>query len=46
VATVLTTTVLFYGTHRIRSSAEPSLVILAAVALVHWSRPAKRVDPS
>jgi hypothetical protein len=46
VATVLTTSVLFYGAHRIRSSAEPSLVILTAVALVQWSRPVKRAEPS
>lgn len=32
VVLVLFTTVLFYGGHRIRSSAEPSLVLLAAVA--------------
>jgi 4-amino-4-deoxy-L-arabinose transferase-like glycosyltransferase len=30
VVVVLVTTVLFYGAHRIRSSAEPSLVVLAA----------------
>jgi hypothetical protein len=46
VATVLTTSVLFYGAHRIRSSAEPSLVILTAVALVQWSRPVKRAERS
>ncbi|CAN5544833.1 hypothetical protein BH10ACT2_BH10ACT2_23610 [soil metagenome] len=32
VATVAFTTVVFYGSHRIRSSAEPSLVMLAALA--------------
>ena len=31
---VLCTTVLFYGGHRIRSSAEPSLVLLSAMALL------------
>lgn len=39
VAVVMVTTVLFYGAHRIRSSGEPSLVVLAAsggVAL--WRR--------
>ena len=30
---VLVTTVLFYGAHRIRSSAEPSIVLLAAIAV-------------
>ncbi len=32
----LVTTVVIYGGHRIRSSAEPSIVILAAVAVEHW----------
>ncbi|MEP7115541.1 MAG: glycosyltransferase family 39 protein [Ilumatobacteraceae bacterium] len=32
----LLTTVLIYGGHRIRSSAEPSIVILAAIAIDHW----------
>ena len=36
------TTVVFYGGHRIRASAEPVIVILAACALEHWSRRAKR----
>ena len=31
------TTVVIYGGHRIRSSAEPSIVILAAVAIEHWA---------
>lgn len=31
------TTVVIYGGHRIRSSAEPSIVILAAVAIEHWT---------
>lgn len=35
VLVVLSTTVLFYGAHRIRSSAEPSLVLLTAVAVHH-----------
>ena len=33
IAVVLFTTVIFYGGHRIRSSAEPSLVLLAAFGL-------------
>ncbi len=31
-------TVAIYGGHRIRSSAEPSIVILAAIAIGHWQR--------
>jgi drug/metabolite transporter (DMT)-like permease len=38
---VLCTTVLFYGAHRIRSSAEPTLVLLTALALAR-SLPALR----
>jgi 4-amino-4-deoxy-L-arabinose transferase-like glycosyltransferase len=39
VAVVLVTTVLFYGAHRIRSSAEPAMVVLAAVgAMALWHR--------
>jgi hypothetical protein len=34
VAAVLATTVLFYGAHRIRAPAEPTIVLLAAVAIV------------
>ena len=34
VAAVLVTTVVFYGGHRIRSSMEPTVVVLAAVAAV------------
>ena len=34
VAAVLATTVLFYGAHRIRAPAEPTMVLLAAVAVV------------
>ena len=38
-ATVLVTTILFYGAHRIRAPAEPAVVLLAAVGLVHgWGR--------
>ena len=37
--TVLVTTVLFYGAHRIRAPAEPVIVLLAAVAGVGaWDR--------
>lgn len=32
----LATTVLFYGAHRIRSSAEPSIVVFTAVAVAAW----------
>ena len=32
--TVLVTTILFYGAHRIRAPAEPAVVVLAAVGLV------------
>lgn len=38
VAIVLGTTVLFYGAHRIRSSAEPVIVVLAAVAASRTAR--------
>lgn len=34
---VAVTTVVFYGGHRIRSSAEPSIVVLAALAIDHWT---------
>jgi 4-amino-4-deoxy-L-arabinose transferase-like glycosyltransferase len=33
----LATTVVIYGGHRIRSSAEPAIVILAAVAIDRWT---------
>lgn len=33
---VLATTLLFYGGHRIRSTAEPSLVMLSGVAVAWW----------
>ncbi len=36
IAVVAVTTVVFYGGHRIRSSAEPALVVLAAVAIERW----------
>ena len=36
VVVALATTVLFYGAHRIRSSAEPSIVIFTAVAIAGW----------
>ncbi len=42
VLVVAVTTVVFYGGHRIRASAEPVIAILAAAALDHWSRRAKR----
>lgn len=41
---VLATTMLFYGGHRIRSTAEPSLVMLSGVAAAWWwsrRRPAR-----
>jgi hypothetical protein len=36
VVTVLVTTVLFYGAHRIRSPLEPTVVVGAAVAIAAW----------
>ena len=39
IVTVMATTVLFYGAHRIRSTAEPVLVILASAAVVRWANP-------
>jgi hypothetical protein len=42
----LAATVLLYGGHRIRSAAEPSIVVLAAVAVDHlWSRRGQRSQP-
>jgi 4-amino-4-deoxy-L-arabinose transferase-like glycosyltransferase len=39
VLTVLVTTIVFYGAHRIRAPAEPAIVLLAAVAAVDaWDR--------
>ena len=39
ILTVLVTTILFYGAHRIRAPAEPAVVVLAAVGLVAaWGR--------
>jgi 4-amino-4-deoxy-L-arabinose transferase-like glycosyltransferase len=32
----LATTVLFYGAHRIRSTAEPSVVVFSAIAVAGW----------
>jgi len=40
---VVCTTVLFYGGHRIRSTAEPSLVLFTAVAVAVGSKP-RRAD--
>jgi hypothetical protein len=37
------TTVVFYGGHRIRASAEPAIVVLAAVAFDGWSRRPSRI---
>mgnify|MGYP001273122613 CR=1 FL=1 len=37
VVIALATTVVIYGGHRMRSSAEPTIVILAAIALGHWT---------
>lgn len=47
IAVALVTTVLFYGAHRVRSTAEPSLVVFAAVAVNGWWSRARRmeVDP-
>jgi len=42
----LVATVLLYGGHRIRSAAEPSIVILAAVAIDHWSMRTARSQPT
>ena len=36
VGPVLVTTLLFYGAHRIRAPAEPTVVVLAAIALASW----------
>lgn len=36
IVAVSATTVLFYGAHRIRAPAEPSVVVLAAIAIVTW----------
>ena len=38
VLVVVVTTIVFYGGHRIRASAEPAIVILAACALDQWWR--------
>jgi 4-amino-4-deoxy-L-arabinose transferase-like glycosyltransferase len=42
----LLTTVLIYGGHRIRSSAEPSIVILATVAIEYWVGARRRLQGS
>ena len=48
VITVVLTTVVFYGAHRIRSTAEPAIVVAAATAIVavvrRWS--SRRIAPS
>jgi 4-amino-4-deoxy-L-arabinose transferase-like glycosyltransferase len=45
VVIALVTTVVIYGGHRIRSSAEPSIVILSAIAIERWiSRRAQLSD--
>jgi hypothetical protein len=45
IALVLFTSVIFYGGHRIRSSAEPSLVLLAAVGVAQLkTRDAAKTD--
>jgi 4-amino-4-deoxy-L-arabinose transferase-like glycosyltransferase len=36
VTVVMMTTIIFYGGHRIRSAAEPAIVVLAAVAIDAW----------
>lgn len=36
VVVVLCATATFYGGHRIRASAEPTLVLLTAVSVHHW----------
>jgi asparagine N-glycosylation enzyme membrane subunit Stt3 len=42
---VAATTVVFYGGHRIRASAEPAIVVLAAYAIDQWwSRPKRRPE--
>jgi 4-amino-4-deoxy-L-arabinose transferase-like glycosyltransferase len=44
VVTVLITTVLFYGAHRIRSPLEPTVVVGAAVAIATWSATRRRAQ--
>ena len=41
---VALTTVVFYGGHRIRASAEPAIVVLAACAIDQWSSRMKRAS--
>lgn len=38
VVVALATTVVFYGGHRIRSSAEPAIVVFAAITFDRWAR--------
>jgi hypothetical protein len=44
VVTVLITTVLFYGAHRIRSPLEPTVVVGAAAAIATWSATRRRAQ--
>jgi hypothetical protein len=46
VAVVAVATVLFYGGHRIRSSAEPVIVVSAAIAIEWWWTSRRRPDAS
>jgi len=46
IAIALAATVLLYGGHRIRSAAEPSIVILAAVAVCHVVERYQQRQPS
>jgi hypothetical protein len=45
VVAVAVTTVLFYGTHRIRSPLEPVVVVGAATAIAHWFRRRQQPQP-
>jgi CHASE2 domain-containing sensor protein len=42
IVVALAATVLFYGAHRIRSTAEPSLVALTAVEIAAWITASRR----
>jgi hypothetical protein len=42
----LVTTVVIYGGHRIRSSAEPSIVVFAAVAIGYWLNEGRQATAS
>jgi uncharacterized membrane protein YhhN len=47
VVVVATATGLFYGGHRIRSSAEPVIVVAAAIAIEGWwARRCRAADPT